>query len=350
MLTPVLLQTLETQIKRVSDESYRGKLSSLWWQNVANADTTTAGRTVKTWLLDSARLTRTNDGEFSSQEMYAIQHEYSVEFAGGGLEMSKTEFDDDDTSPIAYQQAAEWAKQMGAQFAYYPQRLVADALIGGNTVTTMKAYDGLQFFSTAHPNNPSVSAWGTYANLFTGGASGSYPGALPIDNGVTVDVAFANLTKLFAYVRGMKSSNGRDPRGLSFAGIVTPPALFPRVSQLLDAKYIAQAAAGGGAASADVTKITQIFAGFGTPICADEISAALGGSDTDYYVLLKYDAGNLTELGGLSYVQREPFNIVYNGVMDDAKLQRTNKLQWNARGRNTLAFGHPYYLLKCRAT
>lgn len=351
VLTPSLVVNVETRMKRVSDDSYKARLANLWWRNVAIDDTTTGGKTILTWLLDTARIGEMNDGEWSHEDMFAIKHEYEVKFAGNGFKMNKTEFDDDDTSELAYRAAAAWAAQTGVQFAYWPQRLISYVLKYGASDAKIKSYDNLQFFANNHPVNPLRSEFGTYANLFTGAASGSYPGALPIDESVSVDVALANLAKLRAYVAGILSTNGVDPRNLVFDKLIVPPRLYPRANLLLNAEVVASTAAGGAGGSTDMRAYVKTLQGLGQPIEATELGANMpGGSDTSYYVSLKYQDAVVTDLAALMYVVREPFSIRYHGLMDDAKLQRVNEMQWASRGRNVVAMGHPFLLLKINAT
>jgi hypothetical protein len=209
------------------------------------------------------------------------------------------------------------------------------------------AYDGQIYFSGSHPNNPFDTSAGVYANDFTGAASGSYPGAVPIHDAVTVDVAFTNLTKAITYVQGaLKMPNGEDPRMLKVARLIVPTALVPRAAQLTDAKYIAQAATGGGAAAADVQAIVSKW-GLGEPIEAPELGAAFGGSDTTYYLAVEEVLSS--EAGALTYTVREPFRVLYHGEMTDAQLARMNELQWMTTGRNVVSYGHPYLLFRCRA-
>jgi phage major head subunit gpT-like protein len=199
------------------------------------------------------------------------------------------------------------------------------------------------FFSGSHPLNPFDASVGTYTNNFT---AGSGPGAVPIDTSVTVDVALANLGKAIQYVHTLKMPNGVDPRGLRVSKLVVPSALVPRAQQLTNAKYIAQAAASGGGA-ADIEAMVANW-GLGAPEEAPELSAAFGGSDVDYYLLAESITSD--DVGAFTYVNREPFQIVYNGEMTDAQLARVNELQWLTRGRNVVGLGHPYLAFRCRAT
>lgn len=350
-LTPTLLVNFETRMKRIADASYKARLVNLWWRNVAVDETTTGRKTILTWLLDTARITAQDDGEFSHEDMFAVQHEYEVTFAGNAHEVNKTEFDDDDRSEMAYKTTAAWSAQTAVGFAYWPQRLVSDVLKYGDSNPLIKAYDNVQFFSASHLVNPLRPELGLYANLFTGAASGAYPGALPIDESVTVDVALANLVKLRTYFAGLLSTNGVDPRMLVFDKIIVPPAVYPRANLLLNASTIAAVAAGGVGGSTDMTAYVKTLAGLGQPIEALEMGGNMpGGSNTTYFVTFKYMDSNPTDLGALLYVTREPFAIRYHGVMDDAKLSRINKMQWVSRGRNTVATGHPFLIAKVKGT
>ncbi len=136
---------------------------------------------------------------------------------------------------------------------------------------------------------------------------------------MTLDVAVDNLAKVIAYIASIKMPNGEDPRGLRVKGLLVPPALTARASQLTQAEYIAQAAASGGG-SGDIRAIISRW-GFGVPQQADELASVFtGGSDTTYYVIAEQITSS--ELGAMVYVNREPFQMIFHGPMTDAQLAR----------------------------
>jgi hypothetical protein len=219
--------------------------------------------------------------------------------------------------------------------------------VGG--AATSLAYDGEIFFSDAHPVNPFNTGAGTFSNNFT---AGSGAGAVPIDESVSLDVAATNLTAALAYIAGLTMPNGVDPRRLRARAILHPSAMTVRVAQLLGASIIPVDST-SGAGSADHEPVRRAW-GFNPPIEGDELGAAAGGSDTDYYLIAEQVSGD--ELGGLVYVNREPFAMTFYTGQDgaatglDALLSRTRMFEWHTQGRNVVGYGHPYLIFRCRAT
>lgn len=325
----------------VGAREYERLNRTLYWKQLAR-ETTITGRAERLiWMLDSAKIEYVSrlGGEVAFEDILSNTTEYEVKAATAALKLNRFQLEDHDQGGV--QLAAHWTRQMGAYAAYWPQKQVTKAIRdNGNT------YDGLSFFNAAHPLNPFDSALGTFANDFTGAASpGVTPGACPIDTSVTIDIALQNLARAIAYVNTIKMPNGEDPRGLRVTGIMGPSLLVPRMQQLTNAKFVAQAAASGGG-SGDVDAVIRNW-GIGQPIEAPELSAAFGGSDTTYYLLAEGMTSD--EVGALVYVNREPFSIVYNGEMTSDALARANDVQWLTRGRNVVGYGHPYLLFRVRA-
>jgi phage major head subunit gpT-like protein len=341
-ITPAFMIDLETNMRLITNNEYQRLGSNVWWPKIAKKIETTTRKERLIWMLETARIQRTGrlGGNIEFEDLMSQTTEIEAENAAGGLKIKKEDLDDLDGKGL--QVAAEWSRQIGAYAAYWPQKQVAKAILS-NPVT----YDGQAFFSTAHPVNPFNTNAGNFANVFTGAASGAYPGALPIDTSVTLDVAVNNMSKAIAYAATLKMPNGEDPRMLKISALVVPPALAARAAQLTSAKYIAQPATGGGAAPADVEAIVRNW-GLGEPIVAPELGAAFGGSDTDYYLLMDEILGN--SLGAFTYIEREPFSVLYYGPQNDAQLARIREFQWMTEGRNSVGAGHPYLIFKCRST
>lgn len=342
-LTPDFLLDLESRMRRIQSRAYDRLLSNLVWTRFAKQSTMTGRREILTWLLDTARIDYVNElgGETEFDTLVMQTTEIESKSATGGLKLNRNQLDDHDGGGV--QLAAEWSRGIGQYAAYWPQKQVFKALREGESTS---AYDGSNFFATDHPVNPFDSSAGTYANIFTGPASGSYPGALPIDDSVTVDVALENLGKAVAYIASIPMPNGEDPRHLRVEGIAGPPRMMNRLVQLTNAQIIAQAAASGGG-SANIESVVKHL-GFTQPMQVDEFGAAFGGEDDSYYLLAR-DIGS-DELGGVVYSEREPFSVIYHGTMTDAQLARANQLQWVTRGRNVVTMGHPFLIFKGKAS
>jgi len=336
-LTPQFVMDLETRMRFIQERDYLKLAGRLWWDRVTKVMTSGSRREIVTWIVNSAQLEdQGQGGNIAFDDMMMVETEFTSKTAGKGLKLRRQQLEDLDGNGV--QLASEWSAQMGGQHAYWPQKQVVTLLKNGHLATSL-AYDGLPFFSASHLVNPKNAAAGTYSNLIS---------SVPIDESVTADVALKNLKTVFASIASIKMPNGSDPRFLRPAGIIANPTLYPRVCQLTNAKFLAQAAASGGG-GADVEALISALS-YGAPICADEF----GGweSDTTYFVIAENVMG--TELGGLVYVDREPFTTRYytgrgGGTGVDAILDRADVLEWHTSGRNVAGYGHPFVIFKCKA-
>jgi phage major head subunit gpT-like protein len=334
-LTPTIVTDLETRIRVITEQSYDLLTRELWWQAVTKELSSVSKTEVVTWLLDSAVIEYVNrfGGEVEFADILAQTTNFTALAATAGLKLNRAQLEDHDGNGV--QLAAHWARTIGQYAAYWPQKQVAAAIRDGAQSTSL-AYDGQVFFSAAHPLNPFDTSLGTYDNDIVANIT------------ATPSEAFAALQAAFALIRAVKMPNGEDPRGLRPRQLIVPPALQTIATQLTSAKFIAQAAASIGGGSADVD---AVIAGWqlAPPIVADELGAGYtNGSDTTFYIATAQIAGD--DLGALTYVNREPFSVVFNGEMTDAELARRNELQWITRGRNIVGYGHPYLLWRCTSS
>lgn len=338
-ITPEFMFDLESNMRQVTTNEFSRLASNTWWDKLAKRVPSLSKKERITWLLDSAQIERKSSGQAVFDDLVGKTVEYENEYATAGLLLKKEQLEDLDGNGV--KASAHWSRQMGYQAAYWPQVEVAAALRANGT-----GYDGKALFATDHPVNPFNGGAGTFANLFTGAASGIYPGACPLGDTVTVEVALNNLAKAIAYIASIKMPNGRDPRMLRPAGILCPPRMTARLTQLTNAKTLVQSAT-SGALTGDVEAVIKNF-GIGMPIEAHELGSAFGGSDTSCYLLM--DGITTDELGALAYIDREPFGITYHGPMTSAELARKREFQWLEAGRNTVGLGHPYLVFRLDAT
>lgn len=369
VVTPEFLFDFESNMQALTEREYDRLIQNLWWQKVAKVRPSSSKKEVIAWLLSTAMIKdQGKGGNVNFDELVSLTTEYVNGNSGTGLKLKRDQLEDADGKGLEY--AAQWAGDIGAYMAYWPQKQVAKAILNGETGL---AYDGQAFFkgwnSSAHtgrhPYNPFDTALGGYANVFTGSAdSGSgynYPGACPIDDSVTLDNAVINLSKAIAYIGSIKMPNGEDPRMLVPRVLMGPPRMTPRLQQLTKAKVIAQAAASGGG-GADVEAIVHAW-GFQEPVEVQEFGAnfsykmpdgsTVTGSDTTAYLLVEQLTSS--QLGALTYVEREPFNITYytgngGGTGVDAIIDRARELEWHCQGRNITGYGHPFLLFKLKAS
>jgi hypothetical protein len=344
-LTPQFLMDLESRMSIISEREYSRLSSNLWWQMLTKVRPSNGRREVITWLLSTAMIRdEGKGGNIAFDDLVSTYTEFENKWSGAALQIRRDLLEDVDGGGMDL--AAQWSGDIGAYMSYWPQKQVTDVLKNGHTLATAAGgytgYDGKAFFATDHPVNPFNTSAGVYANLLTGGASGAYPGALPLDVSVTPDAALTNLGKLMSYVATFKMPNGVDPRFLRPKGLLCAPALYPRLVQLTNAKFLAQVA-GSSAASGDVEAVIKAL-GYAQPVMADELAGF--ESDTTYYVICEQLA--TSQLGAVIYSEREPYKINYYGVMDIAELNRMDMLEWHCKGRNAVSTGHPYLLIKCK--
>ena len=343
-LTPTFLMDLESRMQIIAENEYNRLNSNLWWPKLTKVRSSTGRRDVITWLLSTAMIKdQGKGGNIAFDDLVSTFTEIENKFSGTGLELARAQLEDTDGGGMDL--AAQWSADIGAYMSYWPQKQVVNFLKTAH-LSTVVGYDAQIFFSTAHPVNPFNTQAGNYANLLTGApaaASGNtpaYPGTLPLDESVTVDVALTNMSKLFSYIASIRMPNGEDPRYLRPAFILVPPKMFPRLVQLSNAKFIAQAAA-GGAAVGDVEALIRSL-GFAQPVMADELAGF--ESDTTYYVVCEQVSS--TQLGAVIYTEREPYKINYYSNVDQVELSRKQKLEWHCIGRNVVSPGHPYLIIK----
>lgn len=348
-ITPQFLHDLESRMQSIMETEYDRLLTDQWWERVARTRPSVSKKEQLIWLLDTAMIRRLEPGSMQFEDLVATMVEFENLFAGAGMMLTKEQLEDlHNGTPggEGLELAGAWSRQIAAQAAYWPQNMVADAIRKGEDADSL-TYDGKPFFALDHFVNGVDDEDGEYANLLNATSLGSLAPIHGPESGagsVSLDVAFQNLQRVFAYMAEIKMPNGRDPRKLRPVGIMGPPSMSARLQQLTNAKMIAQTAL-SGAGGADVEAIIRNW-GIGQPIQADELAAAFGGANRDYYVIA---AGvDRSEVGALTYVNREAFNVIFHGPMTDAELARVRKFQWLTGGRNVVGYGHPYLLFKVK--
>jgi phage major head subunit gpT-like protein len=336
-LTPSFVFDFESNMQALTENEYSRLVKNLYWQKVAKVRPSGSKQEILAWLLTTAKIESLGlGGNIPFEDLIALDQTYKMLNAGAGLRLQRNQVEDLDGNGLDL--ATNWSTAMGAYMAYWPQKQLVTQILANPT-----CYDGLSFFNTGHYLNGRNSSAGTYSNSL---AYATYK----IDDTVTVDVALTNLGKLFAYIRTIPMPNGVDPRFLKPTAIVCPPRMIPRVQQLTNAKFIAQAANSGGG-SGDVEALITNW-GFAEPIEAPELANAITGvsdGDTTYYVVVE-DQG-ATQLGPWIYFDREPFKITYytgsgGGTGVDAVLDRARELEWHCQGRNVMGSGHPFLMIK----
>lgn len=339
--------TLEEAMSVASVTDYHRMMRSenVWWPALARPRDVASRRETIHWILDTAKIEVKDFGQVVFEDMTTVDMLVEPQFGSAGLEIGIEAFQDLRNGVWggeAIDSGTAWARQIGAQMAYWPQYRLARMLLANPT-----CFDGQPFFDRSHPLVPGDTSQGTYANLLDATSMGALK---PIDASVSVDTALNNLNDVVAYIRSLKSPNARDPRFLTPIGILVPTKMTTRIQQLTNAKFIAQTA-GSGAGSGDITNVVRNL-GLGDPLIAPEIGAGYSydgysGSDVDYYVVCETQD---VEIGPFVYARREAWNIVYHDLQSSAELARRGKLQWVCRGRNEIVPALPYTIFKVKGS
>lgn len=385
-LTPQFQMQYERRMRAITENEYIRRLAAgnMWWQKIARV-MNLEGKTERlTWLMNTAQIEPigpTFSGQLTFEGLATQSTELATYKHGKGIKVERDQIEDLDGTGLNI--LADWSMQVGSDMAYYPQLLMTQILLNGaNTDGSANAYDGVPYFAdntantiggvsvNGHPYNPYRPSLGGYQNWCHGAASGAYPGGLPIDDGVTVDVALTNLGKAIAFISTNRMPNGVSPRFLTPKFIIAPPRMAPRLRQLLDAKFIAQAAATGGG-SGDVMALISGWA-LGEPVIGQELGASFAfpyqipfvnattgavsmksgttsSLDTTYYIVCQENS--TSQLGGLLYCQRKPFKVTYytgdaGGTGHSAELDRADEFEYHVKGRVSGQYGHPYCIYR----
>src|SRR5579872_3265156 len=362
----------EKGYRSIYEDTYLQLLSEMFWTNLVKVHDTDSKSEIFEWLIQSSRIRQATPAD-GGESVGGMDFE---ELSTALVEIAPARFDQGyrigkmkwlNLLNKGMDPVADWMRQQAEYAAYMPQRETCIAIMNGGAAGS-KAYDGLPYFSTAHLNHPHISGNGTYANDLTGASSGSYPGACPIDDSVSPDVAFQNLAKALAYISGSISlPNGEDPRRLKPVRLYYPPRMWARITQITSAKFIAQQASGAGAGSADIERVMQVFAML-QPVRVDEFDGnrtltsgppgfpvTATGSDTTYYIETR--EANSSTLGALMMNNRQPFTMrMYSGESGanvdgiDAVLGRSQSLEWQHDGYFSINYGQPYGLFRCKGS
>ena len=338
--TQVILD-FQTNLVAIMEREYDRLSSNLWWTKVAKVRPSSSLKETIAWLIADAMIRdQGSGGNVKFDDIGSKTTEIENRYAGAGFKIPRAMLQDvynGIPGGQAFELGSEWAAQIGAYMAYWPQKQTAYCLKNGHTASLFTAYDGKALFATDHLTNPADSSKGSFSNYLSGG---SYD----VSESVTTDVALGVLNTVRAAIAAYKMPNGEDPKLLMPRGIVAPPKLTPRLAQLTSAKFIAQAAATGGGGG-DVEGYIQ-KQGYGEIIEAPELAGF--ESDKTFFVLC--DVASSSQLGGVVYQEREAFSMDKYDTTTSPDLGRKQELEWHVQGRNAIAAGHPYAIVKVKGT
>lgn len=340
-ITPTWIQDFETGLHGLIHRHGERITRNLIWDKYVDVRTSTAGRDMYFFLIESMKLHREGQGGNKRfDDIVAHKFEIVNENVGAGLTLTKNEIDDNqmkESGMPMLDYAGAWAAKQGANAARWPQDVMFELLAAGESSV---CYDGLPFFSKAHLTNPFLPSGPTFANLLSGAAASTpstdpndagYPGACPIDESVDLDAAAANFAEAIAYIESLLGPDGK-PRNLVVKRALAGSRLKKRLLEVTDTKYLS------------MNGIENVISRYGVEA---EVAAEFGASSLDYHLFAEWDA---SEGGGLIYQNREDYALTSFVGMTQADLARMKRFEWHYDGRNVGSYGHPYLVFKVKAT
>lgn len=307
----------EARLTKLQADAYALALRNVWYDRLLTERPGEGARQIFEWLLTTAQIYKLDEGKgLRFDDLVTQATEVTHDDYGVGLEVTRNQWEDD-----AFGFAGDWAKQIGSAMALDPQYALITLML--NAETTGKAYDGLSFYSKAHPTNPYVgTSGGTFDNLVDD--MNDIDSSLP--NPTTPTLNAANLVSAIAYIKSLKMPNGKN-RNLRPAILRVPPQLEKTGIELTSAAFIG--------ATENVIRNYQL-----DTLVVNELSV----EPKNWY--LDCIEGETPDLLPFVRFNRMPFEMTsYNG-MTQAELSRKFKLEWHVRGRFGHLYGHPYQSFK----
>lgn len=335
-LSPQYIVSIDSMIKALITSNWqRVAAEAQEFGRIMKVRPSTTRRELLTWILDTTGLyPQGQGGNHRYDDMGAVEFEIDNTDVGAALELTTNEIEDNqlarDPKIGAMDYAQKWARDRGAEAAYFPRKGLFNLILAGQTAL---GYDGLPFFSSQHPVNPLAPTGAVFSNIITGVGIG---GATTVDGLVA---ASANFATALSKIRAQKFINN-TPRFLKPTIVVAPTALEYSVNQLIGGGGLLS----GGSPAADViAQTTNVLGkwGFQKPIIAPE----LDGDPTSYYIGVEDTLSD--ELGAFIFSDRKPFELRGYPDASSAALNRSKMWEWTFDGRNAFQYGHSYLFYRC---
>lgn len=340
IISPQIVRRIEDNIEYLLSDVWARRRKAQWWARMMKTRAATTRREIVQWMLQTAKIRPIgNGGNYSYEDITEVEWEFLVERFGDALRLTTDEIEDG----AAFDRAGQWATHMGSHAAEWPQQSAVSLLKQGKTRT---CYDGLPFFSTAHP-----------VNHYIGSTADDYPNLH-----YSMPFSPTNLARAFRIIAGIKAPDGMyrklKPRIVSAGEIERL-----RVTQALSAEMYADPVRSGSTASA--SNVVGTAYGFEEPIIDvdfDELGATSAAALTDDPIAghtageargVWYLSCELVEddrLGGLVYSERKAFQLSTYTHMDDVALAQMDAFEWQFKGRNGATYGHPFLLHRFEPT
>lgn len=336
-VSPSLIVDLNTDLNFIYLANWQRVMKNAGaWGRVMKSKPGKSKRELITWLLDTGGIyPQGNGGNARADDMAAQTTELDVSDFGANLDLTTNELEDNqwakDPTIGALDYAKKWAKDHGAAAAYFPRQNLFNLIKTGGTALT---YDGLPFFSTTHPIDPSKPGIGTYANDLVGAQYDISTSTGSVNDLVAAGEALA---AAIAAIGGLTFNAAGIPRMLKPCILVTPTQLTYRARQLIGM-------AGGASAPTMIAQSSNVFAdyAFEPPIEAPELNA----SPTTYYIGVEDTLSD--ELGAFLMSERKAFELQGYPDTSSAAQNRSGLWEWHQKGRYGFLYGHPYLFFRVR--
>lgn len=243
---------------------------------------------------------------------------------------------DDDLFGIYYRMIPDMARQTARWPNYELRDLLENAGVYGNT-TAQAGFDGLPYFSTAHPIDIYNAALGTYINDFTaGGQSVAYPKVGGGTTSVLVGGAFGPtaFATLYEYMETLLGEDG-ERLGVQPNFLMHPLQLTTEVELVLKNTFFAPPA--WGTITGQVGAADNVFRRFGVmPVCNPFLT-----SSTIWYL-----GDGSKAYRPLTWAVREAVRIVPRMNEDDPVVFDTHKYLIGGWGRAVAAWNYSWLMAR----
>jgi phage major head subunit gpT-like protein len=227
------------------------------------------------------------------------------------IELNRYDLEDDLDGVVASAQMR--AAQMGEEFAYHEDFLMAQTLEAG---LTSNCFDGQTFFSTSHPIDVDNPAAGTFSNKLT-----------------TTPLSAANFGVARTQFMKFKRENGMPMPAAQQLLLIVPPALEVTARQILQSDYLVPPASygaiGAGGASRNIFQNGAML----------QVNPHLS-SDTRWY---------LAAVGGrmrpMIFQRRQTPQITRKDAPTDDNVVERNVYVYAADARYNASYGLPHLMI-----
>ena len=151
IITPALLATLNTAIRRSFSDKYEAMRAETFWSSVATLIPSTTASNTYAWLNDFPEL-REWIGARVIKDMAVTSYQITNRLFESTVSVQRTQIEDDQYGHYGLR-----AMHMAQKAAEHPDRIVADIMRGGEANL---CYDGQNYFDTDHPVYPNVDGTG----------------------------------------------------------------------------------------------------------------------------------------------------------------------------------------------